>query len=371
MDDRTVFVEGVKSDSGEEYLIESIKNVFLKSTNNLDWLSSGDSVLLKPALNSADPYPSTTHPLSVNVISNILNENGAKVLIGDQSGLKDVLHHPYGVIHGKTQDNYIKSGMGTINDQFISFESEKWDEGFIHYQSDHTPSWPNGFNVTKWIKQVDHIINLPRLSAHSQAGATLGFKNMVGILRDDSRMDFHANGPYNYFIKNEAHNSTLKSVDDKSDTFIEKIVEISDSIKEKLRVTLFVATKAQATFGPNRNAIQIGKLEIARAHTVNLKPGLVFASDDPVSSESFALALLKDIRKSMPFLHKLYSKLILFSNSNVNKIDEIPIRDLKFISHSIDISLGKMPTQICYYNVPNSLQGRLEGYLIENPDNKE
>ena len=29
---------------------------------------------------------------------------------------------------------------------------------------------------------------------HSQAGATLGFKIMVGLLREDSRMEFHANG---------------------------------------------------------------------------------------------------------------------------------------------------------------------------------
>lgn len=363
MEDRTVFVEGVVPDSKVDSISTCIKNVLLKSTDNLNWLSSGDVVLLKPALNSGDPYPSTTHPLSVRIVKEILTENGAKVMVGDQSGLNSVVHDSSGVIHGKTGDNYVKSGMGTINDQFISFESEGWDEGFIHYQSDHTPSWPKGFQVTKWINQVDHIINLPRLSAHSQAGVTLGFKNMVGILRDDSRMDFHANGPYNYFIKNEARNSTLKSIDDGSDTFIEKIVEISDAIKEKLRVTLFTATKAQITFGPNRNALQIGKLEIAKANVVKLKPGLVFASNDPVSTESFAIALLKDLRKSMPLLHRLYPRLILFSNNNINKIDQIPIRDMAYIHHAMDIGLGKMPTQIVYNNIPNSLKDRLKGYL--------
>lgn len=365
MMDNTVFVEGL-SDSNANSISKSIKNVFLKSTNNLEWLTPGDIVLLKPALNSPDPYPSTTHPLSIKVISEILTENGAKVFIGDQSGLKDVLHHHSGVIHGSTRDNYLKSGMGTIDDEFISFESEGWEEGFIHYHSNHTPSWPHGFHVTKWIKKVDHIINLPRLSSHSQAGATLGFKNMVGILRDDSRMDFHANGPFNNFIKNEAHGSSLKSIDDKSDTFIEKIVEISDSIKEKLRLTLFVATQAQATFGPNRNALEIGKLEFGKAHIVNLKPGLVFASTDPVSAESFALALLKDIRKSIPFLYRLYPRLILFSNKNVNNIDKIPIRDLKFIQHAQDIGLGQILDTIVYNNVPDSLQIRLKEYLDEN-----
>lgn len=282
-----------------------------------------------------------------------------------------MLYDSSGVIRGNTHDNYIKSRMGSLSDEFISFESEGWDDGFTHYHSNNTPSWPHGFHVTKWVKKVDHILNLPRLSTHSQAGATLGFKNMVGILRDDSRMDFHANGPFNNFIKNEAHKSNLKSIDDKSDTFIEKIVEISDSIKEKLRLTLFVATQAQATFGPNKNALQIGKLEFGKAHIVHLKPGLVFASADPVSAESLALALLKDIRKSIPFLYKLYPKLLLFSNKNVSAIDEVPISDLKFIQHAMEIGLGQMPDRIVYNNVPDNLQHLLKKYLDENRTSKE
>ena len=365
MKDKNVFVDGVIPVSRTNSLSESIKDVFLKSTDNLDWLSSGDVVLLKPALNSSDPYSSTTHPLAVHVISKILTDEGAHVFIGDQSGLGHVVQDHSGVIRGNTQDNYIKSGMGSIDDQnFISFESEGWNEGFIHYKSDKTHSWFNGFYITKWINEVDHIINLPRLSSHSQAGATLGFKNMVGIIRDDSRMEFHANGPYNSFIKNEARGSSLKSVDDKSGTFIEKIVEISDAVKEKLRVTLFVATKAQATFGPNHNALKFGKFEIAKSHIVNLKPGLVFASEDPVAVESFAIAILKDIRKNLPFISKIYSGLVLFSNSHVKNLNKTPIDDQNYIKHAIDIGLGKMPGQIIYKNVPNTIQTSLNNEYI-------
>jgi uncharacterized protein (DUF362 family) len=365
LDDRTVFADGVLIESINDSLSDSIKDVLIKSSNNLEWLSKGDMVLLKPALNSPNPYPSTTHPLAVKVVREVLIERGAEVVVGDQSGLKDVLQDNTGVVHGKTQDNYVKSGMGRVDDRFISFESEGWDEGFYHYQSKHTNSWPNGFNVTKWIKKVDHIINLPRLSTHSQAGVTIGFKNMVGILRDDSRMDFHANGPFNNFIKNEAHGSKLKSVDDGSDTFIEKIVEINDSVKDKLRVTLFVATKAQTTFGPNTNAVQFGKLEIGKAHIVELKPGIVFASNDPVSAESFAITLLKDLRKSLPTIPKLSSKLLLFSNPNITKLDKTPVRNMTFIKHAIDIGLGEMPVKIVYNNVPSNIKDRLSEILIE------
>jgi hypothetical protein len=70
---------------------------------------------------------------------------------------------------------------------------------------------------------------------------------MVGMLREDSRMEFHANGPYNDFITNAAKGSALSTQDDRTNTFFEKIVEISDAVRDKLRFTLFVATQAQTT----------------------------------------------------------------------------------------------------------------------------
>ncbi|EKQ54978.1 MAG: hypothetical protein B655_0539 [Methanobacterium sp. Maddingley MBC34] len=357
--DETLYVNGIKPDKTDNSLISNIEDVFLKSTNNLDWLSQGDVVLLKPALNSPHPYPSTTHPLAVHVISRILADNGAKVFVGDQSGIRSVLHHPGGVIRGKTKDNYIKAGMGAVDEDFISFEGEGWDKGFYHHISPKTPSWPNGFHITRWIEKSDHIISLPRLSTHSQAGATLGFKNMVGCLREDNRLEFHANGPYNFAIKADARGSSLKSADDHSGTFFEKIVEISDALREKLRLNLFVATKAQVTFGPDSQAMELGKLKIGRSHVLNLKPGLVFASEDPVAAESFALAILKFIRRSTPPLARLYEQIILFSNNNTVKVDKVHVKDHPYIQHSLAIGLGEIASDIQYKNVPGDLKRTL------------
>jgi Domain of unknown function (DUF362) len=367
MKDETLYVNGIGPETTDNFTTSNIEDVFFKSTNNLAWLSPGDLVLLKPALNSPSPYPSTTHPLAVHVISKILTKNGAKVVVGDQSGIRSVLHHPGGVIHGNTKDNYIKAGMGSVDDEyFISFEGEGWNEGFYHHASGKTSSWMDGFYITRWVQKADHIINLPRVSNHSQAGATLGFKNMVGCLREDSRMEFHANGPYNFAIKNDAHGSSLKSMDDHSDTFFEKIVEISDALREKLRLTLFVATKAQATFGPDSQALKLGALKIARAHVMDLKPGLVFGSVDPVATESFALATLKHLRISLPFLARLYEHLILFSNDNITMVDKVPVKYHPYIKHSVDIGLGEIATDIHYKNVPRDLERSLDMILGSN-----
>ncbi|HML04750.1 MAG TPA: DUF362 domain-containing protein [Methanobacterium sp.] len=360
MQGKPVYVNGIEPDPSDNLLSSCIEDVFLNSTDDLKWLKSGDIVLLKPALNSGNPYPSTTHRLSIQTLAKILTENGAKVVIGDQSGIRNVLHDSTGVIYGNSRDNYVNAGMSTSCDRrFIGFEEEGWDEGFFHYSSDKTSSWPNGFYVTNWIHKADHIINLPRLSTHVQAGATLGFKNMIGIIRDDSRMDYHANGPFNFPIKFSARRSKLKSIDDKSDTFFEKIVEISDSIRKKLRLTLFVATKAQTTFGPNKYALEIGKSGIAKAHIMDLNPGMVFGSADPVAAEAFALALLKDVVKSVPFFPKLFQRLILFSNRNVTEFGEIPVKNHFYIQHAMKIGLGEMPSQIIYDNVPMAVQDRL------------
>lgn len=365
MKDATLYVNGIGIEATDEALTNGIEDLFLKSTNDLKWLSPGDMVLLKPALNSPSPYPSTTHPLAIQVISKVLRENGAKVVVGDQSGIRSVLHQKTGVIRGNTRQNYIKSGMGTEEDNFIAFEQEGWNEGFYNYQSSRTHSWQNGFYLTKWIQKVDHVINLPRISTHTQAGATLGFKNMIGLLREDSRMEYHANGPYNTMIKFNARKSSLKSINDHSDTFMEKIVEISDSLRNKLRLTLFVATKAQTTLGPDRQILGAGRLKLGKAHVTEVKPGLIFASQDPVATETMALALLKYLRKSIPIKAQILERLILLASNNTIKLDKLPVSKNPYIRHSLAMELGEKPSKIEFNKVPHDIQNILTVILQE------
>lgn len=351
----TLHVSGV--DSGE--LKSGIRELFLRSTKDMEWLQPGDMVLLKPALNSQYPYPSTTHPLAISVLADIIEDRGGKVVVGDQSGLRSVLQHPGGVLRGSSRENFNKSGMGSSQIKFIGFEEEGWDDGFVHYKSFNTSSWPNGFYITRWIEKADHIINLPRISTHTQAGATLGFKNMIGIIRDDSRMEFHANGPYNYLIKFNARKSSLKSVNDCSGKFLEKIVEISDSIKEKLRLTLFVATKAQTSFGPDQQTLDLKVLKLARAHLTDLKPGLIFSSSDPLAAESCALVLLQYLRNSLPKLARIYEAFILMSSNNPKKMEITPLKENTVIKHAQKIGLGGLPTEFEFKKVPEDIRNVL------------
>ncbi len=81
--------------------------------------------------------------------------------------------------------------------------------------------------MPKIIREVDHVVLLPRCSRHALAGATLGMKAAVGYWRTDSRLEYH-------------HDAA---------TFHEKTAEANTvtSLKEKQRLTLTVANKIQAT----------------------------------------------------------------------------------------------------------------------------
>ncbi len=359
---KPVCIAGLENASDSGMLSSAIREVILKATGNLSWLSSGETVLLKPALNSGDPYPSTTHPLAVSVTADLLAERGAEVVIGDQSGIEHVLHHPGGVVRGSTRENFIRSGMGAFTPaRFVGFEEGGWEEGFYQYGSSSTPSWQDGFHITAWAKKADHIISLPRVSTHSMAGASLGFKNMVGMLREDSRMEFHANGPMNSFIVRSATGSSLVSHDDNAGRFFEKIVEISDAVRDKLRLTLFLATEVQATFGPDRYGIPIGRTGLGRAYTVRPDPGLVFCSADQVAAEATALAVLQDAKRSLPPGQRWLERAALFRNRHVQDLESMHVSDHPYIRHGMKLKLGTIHQELVFEDVPLELRHRLAG----------
>jgi hypothetical protein len=195
------------------------------------------------------------------------------------------------------------------------------------------------------------------------AGTTFGLKSMVGMLREDSRMEFHANGPMNRFIIRSAKGSSLISFDDGTNLFFEKIVEISDAIRGRLRLTLFLATEVQATFGPDQYGLRLGRTGLGRAYVVRPEPGLIFASTDQIAAESMALAVLKDAKRSLPLLPRYVQRVGLFRNPYVQDLDRVSIRDHLYIRHGMKIGLGEMPGEMVFEDVPDTVQKRLGGLL--------
>jgi hypothetical protein len=182
---------------------------------------------------------------------------------------------------------------------------------------------------------------------------------MVGFLREDSRLEFHANGPYNAFIKFFARKSNLTSRDDKSNTFFQKMIEISLALQRKLRVTLFTATKAQVTLGPDKYLLPIGNRGLGAAYEVSPDSGLVFASSDPVAAEVLALAYLTHLYLGVSMGRKLLHKVVLFFNGQIRELGKQKVWDNPFVRCARNVGLGNGSIRPHYEQTPRELQTQL------------
>ena len=351
----SVFVKGVKKGTPDFQLKRIIQEEFIDATDDMSWLKPGEFVLLKPALNSPDPYPATCHPLALSAVAEVLKDRGAKVFVGDQSGIEHVVQGPQGVVKGSSKDLYQGSGMADCGLAFRGFEEDGWGRGFFHFPK--APSWNDGFYMTNMIQRVHHIINLPRLSTHIQSGVTLGFKNLTGMLREDSRMEFHADGPFNYFVKACAGKARMKHVFNDEHKFFEKMVEISLAVKDKLRCTLFSGTKAQVTFGPDARMMNF------KSYVVEPDNGLIIASQDQVSAEAVALAFLTHLYKNIPKTERFKQRLLIKMNRQIKELGTERVWDNKFIAHAMKLGLSDNRIDIVDENVPPELRKELDTLL--------
>lgn len=246
----------------DDAIIAGVRNV-AEAATDFSWLSRGDTILIKPASNSAKRYPSTTSPLSIRAMVGLLKKKGAgRVIVADKPGVEHVYQD-------KKRQRSSSRKIMTINGLHQATlesgaEVHYFDEaGYDAYFGDrtvHDSHWRGELILPNILNQVDHVVLLPRVSRHVLAGTTLGLKAAVGWLRDDSRLELHRDAK----------------------SFFEKTAEINDAtvLRQKLRLVLTVATKVQTTFGPDRG------------FAAEPDPGLVFGSESLLAHDMISLGWL-------------------------------------------------------------------------------
>ncbi|MBW2092773.1 MAG: DUF362 domain-containing protein, partial [Deltaproteobacteria bacterium] len=128
-----VILAGVKKGSSETELGQAVKKAVERVTN-FSWLSKGDAVLIKPVLNSGNPYPATTNPVGIRVMVEILKKRGAgRVIVSDMSGIEHVKLTPDN-LQGSSRELMIKSGMaqaaGSAGAELYFPEEHGWNAFF-------------------------------------------------------------------------------------------------------------------------------------------------------------------------------------------------------------------------------------------------
>jgi len=145
-------------------------------------ISRGDKVLIKP--NILSPYDYRTgavaNPYVVKALCKLVRYAGAtKIIIAESSN-----------VGSKTKEAFIKSGISKIA------EEEKAELVDLKNTKTIYMGIPNGkifrrMEIPEVIMQVDVIINVPVMKTHDVFPATLGLKNMKGVVQEKDKKRFH------------------------------------------------------------------------------------------------------------------------------------------------------------------------------------
>lgn len=143
-------------------------------------VKKGDRVLVKPNLNSDDPFPASTSPDMGSALTELLFEHGAKqVDWADSSG-------PYWLPTSRAWGLGLQKEVERAEGNAFSIEKEPW-------VGVKTPNW-GICGYPKRAFEYDKIVWVPCLKAHRGAQFTLSLKLMFGWLHMADRLRMHVEG---------------------------------------------------------------------------------------------------------------------------------------------------------------------------------
>jgi len=264
------YLSGIKKGAEEKEIKLAVRSS-AEAATDFSWLSKGDSVFIKPVVNSGNPYPATTSPIAIAAMVELLREKGAgRVIVGDMSGVQNVRFTPTS-LSGSSRKLMESSGMAKVvqaaGAELHFFEESGWDSFYEDVPAVCT-YWKRPLMMPNILKEVQHIVLMPRCARHMLAGSTLGMKAAVGYWRHDTRLEYHRDA------------ATLQEKTAEGNTV--------ETLLTKQRLVLSAADKILTVFGPDSGYV--------------FEPGngLVIASQSVVAHDMVSLAWLLENRSRIP-----------------------------------------------------------------------
>jgi len=223
------------------YKQSKVDSVVKKCLDLIDFkFKKGMTVLIKPnILGSYKPNRQkaiTTNPALVEAVCKILKKNKCKIYIGESSFMNtDTAYQSSGI--DKVAKKYC------VNKKPIIFEQEK-----LRYIKDSSAKILKRFPIARIVKQVDLVIDMPKMKTHSLADVTLGIKNLYGLIPGGLKQRIHTKA--------------------KGDKFSEILVDIYQNIKPGL--TIIDGVLGMDGHGPASGSPQRGNVIMASENTVAL-----------------------------------------------------------------------------------------------------
>ncbi len=348
-----VFLAGVSKGAPEPDIKLAVRDA-AEAATDFSWLSKGDAVFIKPVNNSGNPYPATTSPAAIAAMVEILNEKGAgRVIVGDMSGVEHLRFSPTS-LSGSSRELMASSGVAKAvqasGAEMHCFEEGGWDAFYEDFPAAGS-NWKRGLMMPNTLKDVQHIILMPRCSRHILAGSSLGMKAAVGYWRHDTRLEYHRDA------------ATLQEKTAEANTVT--------TLKTKQRLVISAAEKLLTTFGPDKG------------YVFEPDTGLIIASDSVVAHDMVSLAWLLENRRMIPaserdgFLDtnqvvpRIVNHLVThwlggwrpaLSSETMSKNNLNTIWDDRVLNHSYEI-LGGVPV-ILLESANNALPEELKNRLV-------
>lgn len=165
--------------------VENSLSGVIDGAGGLNWVEPGMKIAIKANLVSfmKPESAATTHPSVLCVLTKMLVERGAEVIIGDSPG---------GLFNAAFVGRvYAAAGM---------HETEKFGAKLNHNYDSREIDFPDAvvakhFTCTDWLCQADAIINVCKLKSHGMMSMSATVKNMFGSIPGIMKPEYHYKYP--------------------------------------------------------------------------------------------------------------------------------------------------------------------------------
>ena len=144
-------------------------------------ISPGDSVLIKPNLNGCSIKGSTSVPV-IKAIAQFSFDRGASEVIIGEGPVKMGREH----LEKYFADIGIVEAANEVGASFVNFDD--YEHVIYRNASEHLPK---ELGISKFVYEVDKVINVPMLKVHPSTVVTLCMKNLKGCERAQDKIKFH------------------------------------------------------------------------------------------------------------------------------------------------------------------------------------
>ncbi len=181
------------NDYNYEYVKEAVEESFRNLGGLEKYILPGERILLKVNLlmKKSPEEATTTHPVFVKALAEILIKYGAEVIIGDSPGgpfNSSILRGVYKACGMEEIANQVGAVLN-YNTNSVEIKNEK---GLILKK----------INAIEIIKKVDKVISVSKLKTHGMMMFTGAVKNMFGIVAGLEKAEYHVRMPNNVDFSN-------------------------------------------------------------------------------------------------------------------------------------------------------------------------